>query len=323
MSRGNSNRNVLSGRTLAVLVTCVLAILWTPASAQEKKKKKELKPEPLTLTTGDGVVLETTWYPSDKKKEAVPVVFLHDWDGQKGDYRRIAAALQKMGYSVLVPDLRGHGQSTRLRNPDAEPIDRTRMNKAAIASIRNDIRACKRFLVKENNKGNLNIEKLCIVGAGVSTLLAMDYAVFDWTRDQLPNYKRGHDTKALVLLSPKNSYKGLTNTAALRNQTVRGRLSVMILVGEQSARHLNDAKRLHKRFERYHPPVPETRVERIKKQDLFLVSLDTKLQGTKLLAASGLQQNPAQYIANFLKYRLQDKDIPWAKRRSPPGGNAP
>jgi len=308
-----------SVKTRLAFVAIVVAIAGH-VHAQDTKKKKELKPGPLTLETSDGVILECTWYPSEKGKEAVPIVLLHDWEGKKGDYAGLAAVLQKLGHAVIVPDLRGHGQSTRVRtgNPNGPmKIELKKMKKAHIASIRNDVRACKKFLVEQNNKGKLNIEKLCIVGAGMSTLTALDFAAYDWNRKQLPNFKMGRDVRGLVLISPKNSFKGLTNRYALAHPYVRAKVSTMIIVGDEQSTARSEAKRLFTRLQRYHDPIPETREERLKNQDLFLVNIESNLQSTRLLAGKGLPQNPAQYISTFVKYRLQDKTYTWAERKDP------
>ena len=84
----------------------ISGFLGQVTEAQDAKKKKELKPEPLSLTTLDGVVLECTWFPSDRGKEAVPVILLHDWEGNRGEVHNLGVALQKLGYAAIAPDLR-------------------------------------------------------------------------------------------------------------------------------------------------------------------------------------------------------------------------
>ena len=67
------------------------------------------------LRTGDGLELALTYYPGTKGKQTIPVVLLHGWKQSRNDYKDLAPALQKLGYAVIVPDLRGHGESTRLK----------------------------------------------------------------------------------------------------------------------------------------------------------------------------------------------------------------
>ena len=75
----------------------------------------------------------------------------------------------------------------------------------------NDIEACKRFLLRENNEGELNIELLTVVAAGeMGAVIGLNWVAMDWSWPILPGRKQGQDVKALVLLSPGQSFKGVT-----------------------------------------------------------------------------------------------------------------
>ena len=92
---------------------------------------------------------------------------LHDWDGNRKQFSGLATYLQSIGHSIIVPDLRGHGESLRVKASDMT-LDREKFNRNAIAAMGEDIEACKRFLLKKNNGGELNIEFLTVVAAGQS-----------------------------------------------------------------------------------------------------------------------------------------------------------
>ena len=67
------------------------------------------------MQTGDGLELTLTYYAGTKGKQTIPVVLLHMWKQSRNDYKDLAPALQALGYAVIVPDLRGHGESTHVK----------------------------------------------------------------------------------------------------------------------------------------------------------------------------------------------------------------
>jgi len=313
----------------AVVIAAMLLVNVLPAQAQAKKDEKPEIPEPkpITLETKDGVSLRCTWYGGTLEKATVPVVMLPGWGGVRGDYAEVAKSLQNRGHAVIVPDLRGHGESTSMQVGDeVERLDYKKMSKNEIVGMLEDLKAVKKFLLDKNNEGELNIELLCVVSADVSCILAMNWALYDWSLVTFPNgVKQGRDIKALVLLSPTRSYKGLTTTAAEKHPLFTGRadrggtspltLSVMIMVGERDRKSLLDAKQIHNSLERTRPKLPDDRAERVEKQDLFLLTRDVELQGTTLLDPE-LRLNLESQLAAFIHYRLEKKEseFSWTNR---------
>ena len=49
----------------------------------------------------------------DRIGEGPAVVLLHGWPGDRTDYRVLAPMLAERGFEVVVPDLRGFGESDR------------------------------------------------------------------------------------------------------------------------------------------------------------------------------------------------------------------
>ncbi|MBN2476488.1 MAG: alpha/beta fold hydrolase [Pirellulales bacterium] len=304
------------------------------------------KEDPARLTTVDGVRLAATYLPGPKSeengKETVPVILLHDHKGSGKDFGQLAAYLQSQGHAVLVPDLRGHGESTEKLGARA-PLDAATMPRLGfVRMVDADMEVLKNFLLKENNEEKVNIEKLCIVGAGMGASVAVNWARLDWIRPPIGNVKQGQDVKGLVLLSPESSTPGLPISAPMRAQPLtvvladrqlqralkdgvglqlgmpvsldfRREVSVMIVVGGRNSRAVSEAKRLHTMFERFHPDPPPG--EKTPEKDLFYGTLDTKLQGTKLL---GAKLNLEKHIAQFIQLRLENRAIPWSKRVKDP-----
>ena len=188
--------------------------------------------------------------------EVIPILMLHGWDGQRTEYDFTASFLQRLGHAVLVPDLRGHGESLVRRQGAREiQIDRGELSTPEIKSMVLDIEACKRFLLERNNAKELNIELLCVVGAEFGATLAVNWAVMDWSWPQLPAYKQGRDVKSLVLLSPVQAFKGVTLNDALKQSIVRTG-NIMIVVGAGDASGNRIAKTIHDRLVKVRDPLP-------------------------------------------------------------------
>ena len=309
--------------TFAVLTALALA---TTALAQDDDEKKIPEPEDITLETKDGVQLKCTWYAGINGKNTVPVIIVHGWDGNRGQYDRLALFLQSKeggGHAVIVPDLRGHGGSTtwKMPNGDEEDIDRERFTRNDIgAMVQYDMEAVKKHLMEENNAGDLNIELLTVIGSEFGGLIALGFAAQDWSWQQLPTIKQGRDVKALVLISPAMSFKGVTALQPLKHEAVRKRLSVLIVAGRKDRYGYRDAKRMYSQLEPHHQLPRDATTDQIReKKDLFLFEPDTSLSGQQLITAPGL--NVASTIKSFIDLRLVDKreDFEWTDRTSPFG----
>lgn len=296
---------------------------------EEKKPPKPPDPERVWLETKDGWKIHCTYYgpqPEIRKgKETVPIIMIHGWGGQGSDYSILAAGLQTYGHASIVPDLRGHGRSTdrQLPNGNVETIrhdDARKFTKFDRENMHWDIEACKKFLMDKNNREEVNIEMLCVVGAEAGSIIATNWAAVDWSWPQMPAFKQGQDVKALVLLSPRQTFERMNATKALAHPAIAQRLSILIAVGEQDRRSYSEAKRIHSRLERARPAPPTKPVDKLRKQDLFFVTAKTLLQGTKLLGPNlPINRN----IAGFIDLRLVKKreDLLWAERKNPIGGN--
>jgi pimeloyl-ACP methyl ester carboxylesterase len=281
-----------------------------------KGKKRDDEPTDVNLVTKDSVNVVATFYPGTAKKESVPVIMVHAAEGQRGDFHNLALMLQKKGCAVIVPDLRGHGDSTRAENSN-QPLDVEKFNRAGYESMVLDVEACKKFLMEKNNAGELNIDLLTVIGAEFGAVIAARWAALDWSVQDLPAYRQGKDVKALVLLSPTNSFKGITLREAFNLPAVQSRLSVMLISGAKD-KAAAETKRLYNSLLAHHPRVDEDDRDADKKQEVVLIQPETRLAGTELLG-SGLPV--PQYISHFIDNRVisRKSEFPWAERTSPLG----
>ncbi|MGD9721673.1 MAG: alpha/beta hydrolase [Pirellulales bacterium] len=281
------------------------ASLWAA-----EDEDKPLPPEDVTLRTPDGTAIVATYYPSKLGKDAVAVLLLHASKGARGDYSKLALRLQALGHAVIAPDLRGHGDSEIKRaGPRTGGVRATDLPEM----IRQDLEAVKSFLVQRNNAGELNIEKLCLVGAEMGSVVAINFAARDWSWPPLATGKQGQDVKALVLISPEWSHHGLRINEAVAHSDVRSELSVLIIVGERGGKDLREAKRLYSALEKFHPRPPAEEVAA--KQTLWLRTVPTTLQGRELLKDDSMGVN--EMIEKFIDLRLVKVAMPWRERQNP------
>jgi hypothetical protein len=285
------------------------------AAPKASPRDKPAEPENIKLETKDGWSIQATYYAGKLKKQAVPFLLLHGWEGQRSDYDGLAKFLQAAGHSVLCPDLRGHGQSNIRPGSDKAIEDPADLKPVDMQAIVWDIEACKKFLREKNNAGELNIEMLTLVAADFACIPATAWSDFDWRAPALPSYKQGQDVKALVFLSPWQSFKGLSMQKALVNPVIKNQMNVMVFVGKEDGRGYPDAKKLNTSLENFRPKMKE---KNLKNEDrtLFFIELPTNLAGTKLLHND---LNIRFGIENFIKMRLIDHQdaLAWTERKSP------
>lgn len=308
-------------RGLPVCVALALVVplgIAEPALAQETAAEEKLPaPEELQageLASSDGLQLAATFYPGTKGKDTVPVILLHMWKGSRKDYAGLAPFLQQQGHAVLVPDLRGHGGSTR--SPlGGRKLDAAKMGAEHYSYMRyDDMEALRKFLVKKNDQEELNLNKLCIVGAEMGAAVAAYYAYYDWTEVRREANRRpapSQDVKALVLISPDWDFKGMPMNKPLANPLVRSQISVMVFAGREDSRSLADARRVYNLLKRFHVDPDSAEADQL---DLLFGQPPTKLQGTKMLGVRGL--NLEREIGLFIELRLLKQAYPWYKRAS-------
>ena len=313
------SRSLLAAIVCASLAASITAFAPRPAFAQAAKAKdKPTPPEDVKFETPDGWTIHATYYAGRLKKQAVPFILLHGWEGQRGDYDALAKYLQGLGHAVLCPDLRGHGQSNTRPGANAKALDDPDdLTNNEVKAMVADVEECKKFLRDKNNAGECNIEMLSLVAADFSCITALKWSALDWSVRNLPAYKQGQDVKLVVMLSPMQSFKGTTLNDALTHPAVKSRLALVIVAGQGDSKGYADAKKINTRLENFRP---EMKKDGVKNEDrtLFFIELKTNLSGTKLLnEALGVNN----LISNVAKYRLLDKQesFAWAERINPRG----
>lgn len=299
-----------------LLTTMGASAQAAPPAAPQKTDEGHPEPMVVPLHTRDGVLLKATFYPGTKGKKTVPVVILHEWKGKRSDYKELALFLQSKGHAVMVPDLRGHGDSTQMKRGQERPamLSALKTKKRDVElMIREDMEAVKRFLRDQNNAEELNIEKLCVIGVEMGAVVAANWALDDWNWPELAAYKQGQDVKALVLISPEMTVKGVSMVQAIDDARLQGNLSVMLMVGQKDKKSLEAAEKIENKLGRFHPEPADGDAKG--RKTLYVVKLDTSLQTAKLVNQAELKAD--RIISGFIDLRLVDQSFPWSERRRP------
>ena len=258
---------MLSRSGWVMTATILLSVRAPVAVAQ-----RAFRPEPAEtakVQTRDGVELSVTYYPSrvakdpSLGKQVTPVILLHDEKDTQGIFSSLVGRLQEAGQDLKQPsfaavtvDLRGHGTSTRQTAPNGQTrqLDAAKLNRNdLLAMSTQDMEAVRHFLVGKNDAGELNLNKLCLVGVGLGATVAVNWAAQDWNAPPLLVGKQGQDVKALVLVSPQWKYRGIMLQQALRLAAFKKGAAWMLIYGEQDSDQASDVRRICRQLERYHP----------------------------------------------------------------------
>jgi pimeloyl-ACP methyl ester carboxylesterase len=335
-----------TSRVAAWVVACGIA--WFGGSSllaqeQESKPKSDgessssREPEDITLKTEDGVKLAVSFFPGTKGRESIPVILLHGLNRSRQDYVKdggLAPYLQeKLGCAVVVPDLRGHGESKTqklvIHNREKQVELKVKDFRVADyeAMVEQDLRAVKDFLWKKNNKEQLNLDKLVVVGTEMGGALALNFALYDSNgyENKQPFYgslKLGRFLKGAVLISPDLTFRGVSvpTAHAMASPYLKVALPVMIVAGTKNRARNIDAEKLNTLFTNARPDEKKPEVQGNKeKQTLWYRPLDTSVSGNDLLGEESL--NVPKSVGQFIYYRLvknvEDKDCKWQERKYP------
>jgi pimeloyl-ACP methyl ester carboxylesterase len=270
-----------------LLAALAVALLSLPAWADDQNNGKP-KPPDIKFETADKVELKGVFYPGSKNKPTVILVHNFKQDRQKGGWDRLIDALQKNDIAVLTFDLRGHGDSTTIADPDVFWKDN--MNRSYIRGARankdsisykdfnpgyypmfvNDLVAAKNYLDKQNDAGACNSSDVFVVAAGDSAAIAAMWMAYAWEQYPLiPNAfgrlvpdwtakPMGQDIAGAVMLSAPTAWGRIRVAGPLMAPlpgrpgvaaiVPRNKLPVAFVYGAQDTKAANAANALLRRL---------------------------------------------------------------------------
>ena len=320
-------------------------------TARPKKKKDEddeFAPQVVTMTVKrEGIQLVATWFPpiieeedSKKKrktaaqrnkpgeakpdpepgKSVVPFILVHDWARNRTDLLQLASFLQSQGHAVIVPDLRGHGQSVRVAGMD-KLLDHRKFKKSDKGSTFGDIDQCKRFLQEKNNEGLLNIDLLNVVAVGDSCHVAIAWALADWSWEPVAGIKQGKDVKSLILFSPTAKFAGSSLRKLAKEPMISGRktaaLPMLVIWGGNNSDDAEECNAFVRLLRKSRPEAPRdlSEAQRWQVQNLFHFEAPTQMTGFQL-AGNPNAKKIWSFANNFVAQKVVEfKDqFPWQIR---------
>lgn len=290
------------------------------------------EPQIAELTTRDGVRLVATYYPSKLGKKATPVLMLHDWKesrtvfdplaqklsaGSQTSEEGEAPALEFESFAVVTVDLRGHGDSVRQLAPNGatRELSAAKLSKPDFRDmILQDMEAVRKLLREKNDAGELNLNKLCLLGAGMGASVAVNWAAIDWSTPPLAAVKQGQDVRAMVLVSPPWKFQGMTINEALRQRDVQRDVATLLIFGGEERRARADAERVFKSLEKFHPTDRSAKPDDLPSLMKIGENVKSKLQGTELLRQAG--DKGSDTIIRFLNKHVSNQtDFEWSRRQ--------
>jgi pimeloyl-ACP methyl ester carboxylesterase len=333
---------LMTGVWFALNTTQVWAQDKPDATAGKKADDEEDKPppdpEPVELTTEDGLKMKATFFPGTKGEESIPVILLHGFNNKEGKHsgkdftqeeglarEGLARFLQaQLGCAVIVPDLRGHGKSNEIKvGKRIEKLDGKPLRPQQIAAIVNqDLRAVKNYLWKCNNEKKLNLCKLTVIGVEEGATLALSYAAddaagYEQGEARVGPLRLGNFVKAAVLISPATKVTGLNTAQVMKMPEIVRDLPVMIVVGNKSKDRFTEANRLRDLFVKSRPLADDAKPESI--SVWFYSRIETSLQGIKLLAEPDLKvpDKIRAFMTVWLVKNADGKEFAWRELKRP------
>jgi pimeloyl-ACP methyl ester carboxylesterase len=310
-------------------------VVWLLVLAAQQSQLASLMPrtasaaEVVSLATRDGVLLKVSYFPgtarkgSPQAKQTTPVVFVHDFKGSRAVFANLIQKLQAIGkdkgegdrpsFAAVTVDMRAHGESTKLANNAQIELTPTKLIKDDfVAMASNDMDAVRSFLVQKNDEGELNLNKLCLVGSGMGASVAANWALVDWSYEPLAVGKQGQDVKAIVMISPRWTYNGLTMQVPMKSLALKKNVAWMIVYGDKDPKFQTDALKINRQLEKLHPATDATGAKRT--SGFTPLKLNTRLQGDSLLTQMGGSVD--DQIVQFLTKNVAETQQDWISRRN-------
>ena len=182
--------------------------------AESESAKSKYKFEDVEYKTRDKQMVHAAYFAPRKKGKAPAALLVHNAGGDSAALYSLADNLQRKGFAVLVPDLRGHGESITESCDWSKTTDAEAQMRLWNYSMR-DLEASTEYLRDQDQVHNAN---LSMVGVGAGSLLAARYAIHD------------ENARAVVVIDPQDESYGFNMG---KDITELGGLPVLIMATKE------------------------------------------------------------------------------------------
>ncbi len=232
---------------VVLVIGLVASVCGAADPAPTPDTPERLPPNRIELKTGDRHDIVAWHYPLRQgATPAATVILIHDLGGSHETVDALAVGLQEADYTVIVPDLRGHGESVApemeraagsrlpadlLKRPDFLAMVATGGGRVRNqATLRGDVEAVRKWIADHPDKG-VSLDRLYVVGSGLGAAVAAYWTNGDAAWPPITSGPQGGDVKGLVLIEPALATKGFQIRLALDQEPVRTKLPVMVVAG--------------------------------------------------------------------------------------------
>lgn len=179
---------------LAMPVAAATATVPITASfAPVSSLSSEAKFKTISIKAADNTVIKATYWAPKSSQRAPAALLVHDAGANREQLAQLAERLHKSGFAVLVPDLRGHGDTLDKPENDFTKLKSDDDKAKAWAFATRDVEASARWM--RTNKG-IHSANLNLFGFGAGSALALSQAAKD------------ENTRSVTLISPRKKMLG-------------------------------------------------------------------------------------------------------------------
>ena len=277
-------------------------------------------PQVVQLRTADGVQLAITYYPSTVRagmpeaKQVTPVVLLHDHKDTRAIFGPLAALLQtppaEDPNARRLPSSRSTCAATatapsRFSQRPQQNLDAAKIGKRDVYSDGQPRHGGNSPLSgDQERRRRAEFEQALSGRLGHGRERGRQLGRAGLARAAAGDRQAGPGCEALVMISPRWNFQGLSMQVPMRLRPLKEQAAWMLIYGAEDPDVVTDVRRIEKQLKAFHPETDGNGAPR--PADFVVLGLPSKLQGDSLMTKLGGTVN--ERILNFLIENVAAKE---------------